>query len=495
MNQCGVCDAQLDPDSANGMCPACLLKSARSGEENVATQAKSAMPTPPKPAAIENLFPELEVLDIIGQGGMGFVYKARQRNLGRVIALKLLSPSLMDDPQFAERFSREARAMAMMNHPNVIAIYDFGQRGQYYFLVMEYVDGLNLRQLTRTTKIEPVEAMQLVPQLCDALQYAHDRGIVHRDIKPENVLLSQDGQVKIADFGLAKLTGGTQTDFTLTQTQQVMGTLNYMAPEQRERPNEVDHRADIYSLGVVIYELLTGELPLGRFAPPSKKVSVDVRLDEVVLRALEKEPSMRFQQASEFKTGCQTYSNLAGGQNMGEAMNGITKQTMYSNGSSFHIKIIKFVMAVVALFFCISGVVFIIVSADSYEYLPSNVSRIIGFVLGGIGGLMFAAFGFYSSIFGESEEKSSATNHSVSTNRNFPKPVATIVMNIIGTILWFAAAIFFVASSSWGGDIIPDSTGRFGAIGCVIAAIFLQSIAKQIEDASVGGDSQRSGKG
>jgi hypothetical protein len=164
------------------------------------------------------------------------------------------------------------------------------------------VDGLNLRQLSAEEKLAPEMALQMVPQLCDALQYAHDQGVIHRDIKPENLLLDTRGKINIADFGLAKITGNGGNG-TLTRTQQVMGTFNYMAPEQRERPTEVDHRADIYSLGVVIYEMLTGELPIGRFQPPSSKSLVDARLDEVVMRALEKEPDRRYQQASHFKTG------------------------------------------------------------------------------------------------------------------------------------------------------------------------------------------------
>ena len=163
-------------------------------------------------------------------------------------------------------------------------------------------------------KLKPREAVAIVPQICEALQYAHDKGVVHRDIKPENVLLDKDGQVKIADFGLAKLMGREaetdsplplgegQGERALTGAGQVMGTPNYMAPEQIEHPQDVDHRADIYSLGVVFYQMLTGELPIGRFAPPSQKVRIDVRLDEVVLRALEKEPHLRYQQASEVKT-------------------------------------------------------------------------------------------------------------------------------------------------------------------------------------------------
>ena len=154
------------------------------------------------------------------------------------------------------------------------------------------------------------QALAIVPQICEALQYAHDEGIVHRDIKPENILLDKRGRVKIADFGLAKLLGHESVDAALTGTQQVMGTLRYMAPEQMRGARQVDHRADIYSLGVVFYELLTGELPIGRFAPPSKKVQIDVRLDEIVLRALEAEPEQRYQHASDVKTAIESMSIL-----------------------------------------------------------------------------------------------------------------------------------------------------------------------------------------
>src|SRR5205823_9198418 len=141
-----------------------------------------------------------------------------------------------------------------------------------------------------------------VPQVCDALQYAHDQGVVHRDIKPENILLDKTGRVKIADFGLARLVGADSTSQRLTQSREVMGTPHYMAPEQVEKPQDVDHRADIYSLGVVFYEMLTGELPLGRFAAPSMKAGVDGRLDQIIFRALEREPEERYQRISEVKT-------------------------------------------------------------------------------------------------------------------------------------------------------------------------------------------------
>jgi serine/threonine protein kinase/capsular polysaccharide biosynthesis protein len=267
---------------------------------------------PPPVSEIAKLFPQLEVLEFIGKGGMGAVYKARQPSLDRLVALKILPPTAASDAGFAERFNREARALARLNHPNIVAVHDFGRAGTLHYLVMEYVDGGNLRQIECGGKLTPEQALVIVPQICEALQFAHNEGIVHRDIKPENILLDKKGRVKITDFGIAKMLGLTTDEAPLTGAGDVVGTPHYMAPEQIEKPRSVDHRADIYSLGVVFYEMLTGELPLGKFAPPSRKVQVDVRLDEVVLQALEKEPSMRYQQASQVKTAVETIANSEG---------------------------------------------------------------------------------------------------------------------------------------------------------------------------------------
>jgi serine/threonine protein kinase len=255
----------------------------------------------------------------LGHGGMGAVYKARQTNLDRLVALKIIRPEATHDPTFAERFNREAKTLARLSHQHIVAVHDFGEieysepedppdRLLYYFL-MEYVDGANLRQLMRAGELTPEQALAIVPQVCDALQFAHDEGVVHRDIKPENILLEKRGRVKIADFGLAKLANSSAAEFTLTGTHQVMGTLRYMAPEQMEGSHTVDHRADIYSLGVVFYEMLTGEAPMGHFEPPSKKVHLDVRLDDVVLRSLASEPERRYQHASEVKTDVESISS------------------------------------------------------------------------------------------------------------------------------------------------------------------------------------------
>jgi serine/threonine protein kinase len=256
---------------------------------------------PPAPADLAHHFPNLEILELVGKGGMGAVYRARQPGLDRVVAVKVLPPEVARDPAFAERFSREARSLARFNHPNIVTIYDFGETGGFYYIIMEFVAGQNLRQLLRAGALSEAQMLRIVAQVCDALQYAHDAGVVHRDIKPENILLRASGQVKIADFGLAKMVGSAPAHLSLTGSHDVMGTVYYMAPEQLLRNLDVDHRVDIYSLGVVFYEMLTGELPVGRFAPPAQRARVDARLDAIVLRALESKPEHRYQDAAEIK--------------------------------------------------------------------------------------------------------------------------------------------------------------------------------------------------
>ncbi len=209
-------------------------------------------------------------------------------------------------------------------------MHDFGQAGTLHYLVMEFVDGGNLRQIERAGRLTPEQALAIVPQICEALQFAHNEGIVHRDIKPENILLDKKGRVKITDFGIAKILGLTAEEAPLTGARDVVGTPHYMAPEQIEKPRTVDHRADIYSLGVVFYEMLTGELPLGKFAPPSRKVQVDVRLDEVVLHALEKEPSLRYQQASQVKTAVETIAKTEARRSRPEGLLPTPKPTRWS---------------------------------------------------------------------------------------------------------------------------------------------------------------------
>src|SRR5690348_951388 len=309
---CPNCRKPLPPDVPLGLCPECLIKSGFPTESGgVSGETAGARFVPPSVGEIAQLFPQLEILRLIGRGGMGAVYKARQPALDRFVALKVLPPAVASDPGFAERFNREARALARLNHPNIVAVHDFGQAGPLHYLLMEFVDGANLREVERAGELTSEQALAIVPQICEALQFAHNEGIVHRDIKPENLLLDKKGRLKITDFGIAKMVGIGLAPQTLTGAKDTVGTPHYMAPEQIEKPLTVDHRADIYSLGVVFYEMLTGELPLGRFAPPSKKVQIDVRLDEVVLHALEKEPERRYQQVSQVKTAVETITQTA----------------------------------------------------------------------------------------------------------------------------------------------------------------------------------------
>jgi hypothetical protein len=300
---CQSCGAALPDDAPHGLCASCLLKQGLGSVGAASTGAgEPGRFVPPTPAELAPQFPQLEILELMGSGGMGAVYKARQRQLDRLVALKILPPVMADQPAFAERFAREARAMARLCHPHIVWLLDFGQTAGIHYLTMEFVDGVTLRQAIAARSLTPEQALVIVPQICEALAYAHEAGVVHRDIKPENILLDRHGRVKVADFGLAKLAGGQLAEWSLTGSRQVMGTPHYMAPEQFQSPRSVDHRADIYALGVVFYEMLTGELPLGRFAPPSQTSGVDPRIDDIVHKTLEKQPERRYQHASDVKT-------------------------------------------------------------------------------------------------------------------------------------------------------------------------------------------------
>lgn len=308
---CPKCGSTLPLDAPKGLCPRCL-GALNLATETVLTGADALAAQPPlSPEELAPHFPQLEIIACLGRGGMGVVYKARQKSLNRLVALKLLAPERVADTQFAERFVHEARALAALNHPSIVTVYDFGQAGGFYYLLMEYVDGVNLRQAMRAGRFSPEQALAVVPPVCEALQYAHEHGIVHRDIKPENLLLDREGRVKIADFGIAKLLHAEGSEIGLADSQPA-GTPQYMAPEQKAHRG-TDHRADIYSLGVVLYELLTGELPTDSLQRPSRKVLIDVRLDEIVLRALESKPELRYQNAGEFGTQVETVIATPGG--------------------------------------------------------------------------------------------------------------------------------------------------------------------------------------
>ena len=309
---CSSCQKPLSEDGSVGLCPECLvLEGFLTGTGADASRKRRF--SAPIILELAPDFPQLEILKFIGQGGTGAVYQARQKQLDRVVALKILTPDIGQDPTFADRFTREAKALAKLNHPNIVTIHDFGRAGGLYFLLMEFVDGSDLRQLLANGRVPTREALAIVPQICDALQFAHDHGFVHRDLKPENVLLDRLGRVKVADFGLAKIIGdagkGANTDRTGASAVTAVGAIgkNVGTPkdfslEQIQASAAVDHGADIFALGVVFYQLLTGELPGKDLQPPSRKVQIDVRLDEIVMRALEQNPELCYQQASVMKT-------------------------------------------------------------------------------------------------------------------------------------------------------------------------------------------------
>lgn len=257
----------------------------------------------PLPEELTQLLPagNYHVERFLGQGGMGAVYKGTQVRLKRPVAIKIMRRDLGKDYDFEARFEREAQAMAKLNHPNIVSVIDFGEAGpDYLYIVMELIDGADLMDVIRGGQMTQEMALSLLPQICDALQFAHDHGIVHRDIKPSNIMLTRDGRVKMCDFGLAKRYD-VESSFR-TQTGTGMGTPDYAAPEQFNPKAHIDHRADIYALGVMIYQMITGQLPRGVWKPPSQRAQIAPQWDDIVSRAMQSDPGERYQQASDIKS-------------------------------------------------------------------------------------------------------------------------------------------------------------------------------------------------
>lgn len=260
-------------------------------------------PELPLPEELQALLAPRYLVDgFLGQGGMGAVYKGHQMPLGRPVAIKILTKRTEpDDYGFEERFKREAYAMAAITHPNIVQVYDCGDVGDnFLFISMELVEGGDLSDALKDGRVTPEVALRLIPQICDGLQAAHDRGIIHRDIKPPNIFLTKDGRAKVADFGLAK---GLDVEGTmLTKAGLGMGTPDYAAPEQYDDVPDLDHRVDIYALGVMMYQMLTGRLPRGTSMKlPSQIAGVDARIDYVVAKAMAAEREERYQSAAALK--------------------------------------------------------------------------------------------------------------------------------------------------------------------------------------------------
>jgi serine/threonine-protein kinase len=251
-----------------------------------------------------------ELEKLVGSGGMSNVFRAHDRLLERTVALKILHEQYTRDEDYVERFRREARAVAQLTHPNIVTVIDRGEQEGRQFIVFEYIDGENLKELTNRGPLDVREAIRLSLQVARALSFAHQRGLVHRDVKPQNVLLNEDGQAKVTDFGIAR----SLDVHGVTQTGTVLGTSDYIAPEQA-RGQKVDPKTDIYSLGVVLYELLTGDVPYAgdNFVAvamrhvnepvPSvleRRPDCPVRLDLAIQRAMAKDPEDRFESMVEF---------------------------------------------------------------------------------------------------------------------------------------------------------------------------------------------------
>jgi len=245
----------------------------------------------------------------IGAGAMAVVYKATQLSLGRPVALKILPRKFADIDLFVEQFESETDALASLNHPNIVSIIDRGRQGDTYFFAMEYVEGTTLAEIMRAGRLNREFFIKIMMQTADALRYAHARGIVHRDIKLANIMLNDQGNVKVADFGLAALIAESQEPKTKKST--VMGTPDYMSPEQRLDASAVDERSDLYSLGVAMYETLTGSLPSGVPPVPPSKINkaVDPTLDGIVLTCLKQDRADRYQTAAELLEVLQSYQH------------------------------------------------------------------------------------------------------------------------------------------------------------------------------------------
>lgn len=273
----------------NGLCPACVARSMQSGILDLLEEV-----APLEKEAVSMEIEGYEVGDLIGGGGMGEVYRARRITDGRQVAVKVVAGRFTRDPEVTARFENEVSAMAQLDHSNVVRIIDQGvTRDGRHCLVSEFIDGCDLRRLLKAQRPDTARALEIFDKVCAGIAHAHDCGIVHRDIKPANILIGGDGTVKVADFGLAKTLVEETHLYGFTQTTDTFGSPYYIVPEVTRRAGAADRRADVYALGVLLYELLSGAVPMGSFTPLSERTGLDRRLDAIIGRALADDPRKR----------------------------------------------------------------------------------------------------------------------------------------------------------------------------------------------------------
>jgi serine/threonine protein kinase len=251
-----------------------------------------------------------ELIEKIGGGGMALVYKARCRLLNRFVAVKILREEFTGDEEFVKRFEIEAQSAASLSHPNIVPIYDVGNENNIFYIVMEYIDGITLKEyIVRNGPLDWKDAVRIAIQICSAIEHAHSKQIIHRDIKPQNILMTQDGIAKVTDFGIARAV----TSSTITMVGSTIGSVHYFSPEQA-RGGYIDEKSDLYSLGIIMYEMITGKMPFDGESPvaialkhiqdkPIQPIDLNKdiprALNDIIMKAIKKEQSGRYQTATE----------------------------------------------------------------------------------------------------------------------------------------------------------------------------------------------------
>jgi serine/threonine protein kinase len=303
--ECGM--PRSHAPSIGGLCPRCLIATAVEHLSTIDHPAIGRIDAGGHAPTLEQLnerLPAYEFVELLGRGGAGWVFQARQRSLDRPVAIKILRHHAGAMADAARRFEQEAQILGRLNHPRIVSVYDHGAVEDLRYIAMEYVAGPTLRDVLMAGRIDWRSAIHIGEQICETVEYAHAAGVLHRDLKPENVLFDAADTMhglKVADFGISRLIGEGEQSSHRTQTGLVVGTPHYVAPEQALGDRSLDGRADIYSVGIMLYEMLTGQLPRGRFPRPSAVAGVPASIAAVVMRCLESDPERRFRDAASLR--------------------------------------------------------------------------------------------------------------------------------------------------------------------------------------------------